>query len=278
MNKFLKIKANKLASSFFLWNYRTAFRWTWLEFSNFREYDFLDDEKYIDFAVSARTNRTMIRQYKEERKLKILFFFDLSETFLFWGLKKKLDSLLEAFYLLAFSAISNGDKIWAFFNFWDSDKKFLDFSTWKQAISTILRVFDKKNLNWVKFQNKLNLTCLKNFKLRNSLIFIFSDKLDLEEKSFKFIKSGNDIIVINIFDKFENTLESKGLIWLKSLRNSFFINLDNKKKVSEYRELRHKKINDFRKEVYRLWSNYVFLDNKSNIIKELLKLMREREK
>ena len=243
MNKLLKIKAKKLASSVFLWNYKTAFKWTWLEFSDFREYSFSDDEKYIDFAVSAKSGRTMIRQYEEERELKILFFFDLSETFLLWD-----------------------------------SRKFISFNGWNLAISNILKVFDSSNLESVKFEDSLDLSCLTNLKLKNSLVFIFSDKLDLEEKSFKYLNSKNDVVVVNVFDKFENNLEGKGLIWLKDFENNFFINLDNKKKVLEYKELRSEKIEAFRKKVYKFWANYVFLDNESNVVKELFKLMKEREK
>ena len=277
MNKLLKIKAKKLASSVFLWNYKTAFKWTWLEFSDFREYSFSDDEKYIDFAVSSKSGRTMIRQYEEERELKILFFFDLSETFLFWDDKKKIDTLIETFYLLAFSAVSNGDKIWAYFNLWDS-RKFISFNGWNMAISNILKVFDSTNLESVNFEDSLDLSCLMNLKLKNSLVFVFSDKLDLEEKSFKYLNSKNDVVVVNIFDKFENSLEGKGLIWLKNFESNFFINLDNKKKVLEYKKLRSEKIEAFRKKVYKFWANYVFLDNYSNVVKELFKLMKEREK
>jgi hypothetical protein len=48
---------------------------------------------------------------------------------------------------------------------------------------------------------------LNTQSIKNNLVFVFSDKLEADEKSLKIACLKNDLIFINVFDRFENTLE-----------------------------------------------------------------------
>lgn len=285
--KIIQIKTNKLSKNIFFGNYKSAFRWKWLEFSWFRDYNFSDDSKNIDWLVSAKNNKVLIKEYEEDRDLNILFVFDLSPSMLFWLEKTKIETLKEVFYLLWISANQNWDKVWSLFL--NSELQITSFKKWQYNLSkiyekvenyksipvskSIFSFFKKEKID----ENVINLDKLNHQTLKNNLVFIFSDKLDADEKSLKIACLKNDLIFVNVFDRFENTLEWD--VWISGFRNnkySLFIDLDDKIKKEQYKRLREQKINYFRQKINRFWWSYLLIDDKMNVYKELLKFMKNR--
>jgi len=112
----IDIKMRKLVSSLFVGNYKTAFQGRGMEFVDFREYHTGDDAKDIDWLVSAREGKTLLRRYREEREAEILFVFDITPSLFFtYEGKQKKELLEEIVYLLGSSILQNGDKLGAFF-------------------------------------------------------------------------------------------------------------------------------------------------------------------
>jgi hypothetical protein len=91
----------------------------------------------------------------------------------------------------------------------------------------------------------------------------------------------NDIIFVNIFDNFENTLDAKnensGILWfLSNLWKWMFIdNLDEEKK-QEYTKLRNTKIRDLQLYLNKIWIRYLKIDNLSNIYKEFFNFFSKK--
>jgi hypothetical protein len=86
--------------------------------------------------------------------------------------------------------------------------------------------------------------------------------------SLKHLSLRNDIFYINIFDSFENNLEWKSGIILSSWSSNSFVTLawGNKK----YADYRRKKLDKFRKKLWKEQIGYIKIDEKSNIYKTLL--------
>ncbi len=276
--KKLNLKINRLVDSLFVGNYKTAFKWRWLEFSDYRLYDENDDAKYIDFLASAREGKLLIKRFEEERELTVFFLLDLSETMNFWEDKRKIETLIETFYILAFSANKNNDKIWSII-FNDNWYELIKPGKWIKNIHKILEIIEKNNIKkipdfWV---NKL-ITIFNNLPIKNSLVFLLTDKIwEIEDKNLKISSLKNDFVYINIFDFIENNLLEDGWIFrFKDKFKTFFINLRDKQKISKYRELRKNKIKDFAKKLNNLKISYLFLDNKTNIFSKLLVFFKTR--
>lgn len=276
--KKIDIKVQRNLSSFLVGNYKTFFKWKGLEFADFREYVPGDDTKNIDFIVSAREWKTIIRQYKEERELSIIFLLDLSPTMNF-GVKNesKLEILEEIFLTLSYSAIANSDKVWVILQ--DNDEKNIYFSPkkWKANLFNLtnkIEEFSKKEIN---FNINASLNYLNNLKSKDNLVFIISDKLDIDEKLLKVSSIKNEVIFISVFDNFENTLE--WMDWIISfaddLGNSITINLNDKKKKLEYLAYRQEKLENFRKLLAKLNIKYLLIDNKKNIFSELFLMFKK---
>ena len=83
-----------------------------MSFDSVREYQPGDDIRTIDWNVSARTGGIFVKQYVEERELTVLLVVDLSESQKFGSKdKSKRELAAEIAAVLAFSAISNTDRI-----------------------------------------------------------------------------------------------------------------------------------------------------------------------
>ncbi|HLC32038.1 MAG TPA: DUF58 domain-containing protein [Candidatus Nanoarchaeia archaeon] len=92
--------------------YRTLLRGKGVEFDGYREYASDDDASVIDWKASKRSNSLLVKQYREERDLKILFAVDCSERMLFGsGKKLKAAYAAEVSASLAHLFLNTGDKI-----------------------------------------------------------------------------------------------------------------------------------------------------------------------
>ncbi len=273
--KRIDIKTKRLVSSLFLWNYKAAFKWRGLEFSDFREYTSSDDAKHIDWLVSAREGKTIMRRYREERELDILFVLDLSESMQFWFQKKKIDTLIEIFYLIAFSGIQNGDKVWALLFGWEKTQ-FIPFKKGSIGLFKILDGIEKYQGDiW---NERLDLTSLNVLPVKNALTFVLTDKNEIDDSSLRLARLRNDIICINIFDSFENTLEGKS--WILTLGNKnrqVILDLDNKKKKEKYLNLRNKKKWEFQSILSQNRIPRLEIDENTDIYQTFLSFMKTRE-
>lgn len=273
--KKIDIKTKMLVNNIFLWNYKAAFKWRWIEFSDFREYTPSDDAKYIDWLVSAREGKTIMRRYQEERELDILFFVDSSESMQFGFAQKKIETLLEILYLIAFSGIQNWDKVWALL-FGGKTNKFINFKKGSIWLFRILEAVER--YQWDTFQEELSFDGLNSLPVKNALVFVFTDRMKIDEKSLKLARLKNDIIFINIFDSFENTLEWKK--WIFAFWNDkkdMHFDLDNKRKKQKYIDLRNKKRSELKRLLLKNKLSHLEIDEKTDIYREFLTFMKSRE-
>jgi uncharacterized protein (DUF58 family) len=274
--KALEIKTKKILSWDFFGNYKTLFKWTWIDFAEIREYVLGDSIKRIDWKTTAKNGKMFVKNYQQERDLKIMFFLDISESMYFWSEEKnKIELLKEIFYLFALSWVKSWNNVWAIIFDWYTEK-FIDFEKTEWVIIKILTEINflnnnKKNNN--NFNKKINyINFIKKYNLKDNLIFILSDKTDFDKKNFKALNIYNEINYINIFDFFENNLcDEKINISFKNDKNFMEFNFWNKKKIEEYRKLRKNKIKAFEKNLRKNNINYFNIDTKDDLLRKIMK-------
>jgi len=92
--------------------YRVIFRGKGLEFDSYRQYTPDDDAGDIDWKASVKANQTLIKQYIEERDLKIMFLIDVSDNMLFGSTEKlKCEYAAELCAALGHLILNYGDNI-----------------------------------------------------------------------------------------------------------------------------------------------------------------------
>ncbi len=285
----IEFKLKKLLDWGLFGNFKSKVSGAWMEFDEHRQYNLGDEAKDIDWKASSKTAELYIKKYEVEKDLNVLFVLDTSDTMSFGSENKtKLETLTETFYTLALSAYYNNDNIWAIITPpsppLEGGILFLDY---KKTKNNIYRILEKINAFTDKvppFKGGLGeaLDEIKKIKIKNNLIFILTDKQNFDLKKLRFLSENNDIILINIFDRFENdphltSTKGRGIIWNISLNLwKDFLNIDlwDKQKIEEFIKLRQNKIEKikFDLEKNKIW--YIFLDNKSDILKELVKYFK----
>src|SRR2546423_79180 len=92
--------------------YHSVFKGRGMAFDEVRAYQPGDEIRSIDWNVSARMNQVFVKRYVEERELTVMVMVDLSASADFGSMKKtKAEVAAEITALIAFSAISNNDRV-----------------------------------------------------------------------------------------------------------------------------------------------------------------------
>src|SRR5205085_778927 len=108
----LQLRARRAVEDLLGGEYRSVFKGTGIAFEEVREYQPGDDVRAIDWNVTARMGHPFIKRFIEERELTVLLLVDCSGSQHFGTFyQQKREVAAELAALLAFSAISNNDKV-----------------------------------------------------------------------------------------------------------------------------------------------------------------------
>ena len=284
----LELKTNRFVETLMVWNYKTHFKNSWIEFADFREYQQWDDAKKIDFITSSKVWKTLVKLYEEERELDVYFlpFFGDEINFYLHDINKR-NIFEEVLYVLWISTIKQQNKFASIY--YDAHKRNI-FPLWKwiahfydyfskiekNNFSQNINIFQKLTAKKIEKNISEKLTFFNSLNIKNSLVFLFTSDLEIDEKPLKIAALKNDIVVCNIFHSFENNLDDSWVVWFTNGNQNLFIDLDNEKKKSEYRKLRKQKVIDFRKIVRKSWASYLYFDEKTHVFPELYKFFQSR--
>lgn len=211
----LEIKSKKLARDLFSGEYHSAFKGKGMSFKEVREYAAGDDIRFIDWNVSARFGHPYSKIFEEERELTVMLIVDISNSSLFgthYAFKRDLATEIAA--VLAFSAVSNGDKVGAIFY---SDKVEMYVPPKKGRQHALFIVREILSLEAKGKGTRLN-TALKYFTnaiKQSSIAFILSDFIDSNyEDTLRVVGKKHDLIGVKIYDQMDQALPEAGLMQL----------------------------------------------------------------
>lgn len=92
--------------------YNIIFRGKGLEFDGYRNFSPEDDAGEIDWKASVRSNKLLVKQYIEERKIKIMFVIDVGDNMVFGSQEKlKCEYAAEMAVALSHLIINSNDKV-----------------------------------------------------------------------------------------------------------------------------------------------------------------------
>ncbi|WEK37377.1 MAG: DUF58 domain-containing protein [Candidatus Pseudobacter hemicellulosilyticus] len=209
----LEIKSKKLTRHIFTGEYHSAFKGRGMLFKEVREYQAGDDPRFIDWNVSARFNHPFSKVFEEERELTVMLLVDISASSFFGTVHaRKKDLITEIAAVLAFSAISNNDKVGVVF-FSDKVEKFIPPKKGRDHVLYIVREL-------LTMQPKQRGTTLgealrrfNNSTRQRCIAFVLSDFLDdAFHDPLKVAGKKHDLVGIKIYDKMDMELPNAGMI------------------------------------------------------------------
>lgn len=211
--RILEIKSKKLATDLFTGEYHSAFKGKGMSFKEVREYAPGDDIRFIDWNVSARFGHPFSKVFEEERELTVMLLVDISSSSLFGTLNAtKKDLATEIAATLAFSAVSNADKV-GLILYSDRIEKYIPPKKGKHHALFIVRELLSAEPKKRGTELKSALRYFNNTTRQKSIAFILSDFIDANyQDMLRIAGNKHDVIGIKIYDKMDQKLPKIGLL------------------------------------------------------------------
>ncbi len=215
----LEIKTKGLVDGMMAGSYKSKIRGRGIEFSEVREYVIGDDVRHIDWNVTARTNKLHVKEFVEERDLRVYVIFDYSKSNEFGFTKSKKSIGHEVAASIIFSAMKNNDSV-GLGIFTDTLEKFIPARKGRKHSLTLLRTLLSHEVNSNRTNIEYALSQLHNILGQHSIIFIISDYISPNFlRPLKFLKKRHDVILVNLSDIRESELPDIGYTMLEDIES-----------------------------------------------------------
>jgi uncharacterized protein (DUF58 family) len=212
----LQIRARRAVEDLLGGEYHSVFKGVGIAFEEVREYQPGDDIRAIDWNVTARMGHPFVKRFIEERELTVMLMVDGSASNQFGTrLQPKREIAAEIAAILAFSAITNNDKV-GLIVFTDKVERFVPPRKGTRHVLRIIRdiLFFQPTRPGTSLREGLDY--LNRVLHRRAIVFLLSDFLDTGfEKAFKRTGKRHDLIAVPISDPRENELPSVGLLQME---------------------------------------------------------------
>ena len=190
--------------------YKILFRGKGLEFESFRDFTQDDDASDIDWKTSSRARKLLVKQYKEERDLKIFFLIDVGNNMVFGSRDKlKCEFVTELAAAFAKLIMESNDRVGVFL-FSEDVKHFIPPKSGERHFQFLMDLFTRPET----YGGVTNLDRSLDFAMRyldssvNSIILV-SDFLRISENTHKkidMLAHQFETIAIRVRDPLDLTL------------------------------------------------------------------------
>ena len=235
----IELKTKGLSNQIFSGEYHSAFKGRGMAFSEVREYSVGDEVRTIDWNVTARLGSPYIKIFEEERELTVILVVDVSASDSFGSTEQLKKSVItEICAVLAFSAITNNDKIGVIF-FSDKIEKFIPPKKGKSHILRIIRELIEFTPEHQGTDISMALRYLNNVVKKRSIAFLITDFIDTDyETSLKLANKKHDLVALNIYDRRERDMPKVGRVLFSDPETGEmnWINTNSKKVRRNYAE------------------------------------------
>jgi uncharacterized protein (DUF58 family) len=190
--------------------YRLLLRGKGLEFESYRTYAPDDDASTIDWKASTRANALLVKQYRDERNLKVVFMVDMGENMVF-GSTSKLKCEYASEIVAAFSHLitTTGDKP-GFIFFSDNVNQYMKPSGGQLHFSRFVDyITDAKNYSGVSNLNNGFEFALNYVGREVESIILVSDFISFNENSktnFSLLAKKFEVTALMVRDPLDRTL------------------------------------------------------------------------
>jgi uncharacterized protein (DUF58 family) len=224
----LEIRTRHFAETAFAGQYHSVFKGRGMNFDEFREYDFGDEVRSIDWNVTARMGHPYVRKYVEERELTVMLLIDVSASGSYGSISaSKRELAAEVACALAFCASRNNDKV-GLILFTDRVELYIAPVKGRVHILRILREILYFEPHGRKTDLKPPVDYLNRVTTRRAVVFILSDfHAENFEKPLTVCSRRHDVIAVPIEDRGEYSLPDVGWIRVENPETGAVFEIDS---------------------------------------------------
>lgn len=190
--------------------YKILFRGKGLEFESYRDFTPDDDASDIDWKASSRAQKLLVKQYREERDLRIMFMVDVGDNMVLGSTDKlKCEYATELIGALAHLIINSSDRV-GYLLFSDSVSHFVETGLGEKHFhSFIYTLTDGSNYGGKTDLNNALDFAMQYFGNMIDSVIIVSDFLNVNgetEKKLNLLSNMFETILIQIRDPLDVSL------------------------------------------------------------------------
>ncbi|OIQ37033.1 MAG: hypothetical protein BM555_01640 [Crocinitomix sp. MedPE-SWsnd] len=275
----IEIKTKGLSNQIFSGEYHSAFKGRGMAFSEVRDYAIGDEIRTIDWNVTARFNEPFVKVFEEERELTVMLLVDVSASEMFGTRNQiKRETITELCAVLAFSAVSNNDRI-GLIMFSEEIEMFIPP---KKGKSHILRII-RELINYEPKKTGTDIgEALKYFTKmvkKKSIAFVLSDFVAEDfSDAFKIASRKHDVVALKVKDKAEFDIPNIGIAQFKDLETgkSKWVNTSLKSVRTKYKKAAEDREEEIRQLFRRTKTDYAEIWTDEEYIKPLMNLFKNR--
>lgn len=225
--KLLEISTRKLVNNLFAGEYHTAFKGQGMTFADFREYVPGDDVRNISWPLTARTGKTYIKNYEEERELTLMIAVDISGSSDYGtGPYFKGEVMTHMAALLAFAAVKNNDQI-GLLLFSDQVEHFVPPKKGRGHVHRLLRDLYYFKPKSQKTKIESGISYLQGILKKRATVFLFSDFMDQGyDQSLRMLGRKHDVVACVINDAAEYNLPDLGVVDVQDAETGEILTID----------------------------------------------------
>lgn len=275
----IEIKTKSLTNQIFSGEYHSAFKGRGMAFSEVRDYAVGDEIRTIDWNVTARFNEPFVKVFEEERELTVMLLVDVSKSEMFGTTNQlKRETITELCAVLAFSAVSNNDRI-GLIMFTNEIEMYIPPKKGKSHILRIIRELihhePKKSGTDIGEALKYFTKMVK----KKSIAFVLSDFVAPDfSDAIKIASRKHDVVALKVKDKAELEIPNIGLAQFQDLESgkSKWVNTALKSVRKKYALKAEEREEEIRKLFRRSKTDYCEITTDEGYIKPLMNLFKNR--
>lgn len=193
--------------------YHSVFKGRGAQFDQVRLYQEGDPIRDIDWNVTARTGEPHVKVFTEERELTVMLLVDTSASGLFGSVRAKRELAAEAAAILAFSAVSSGDKV-GLLRFTDRIEEYVPPRKGGKHVWRVIRDLLAGENRGRGTDIGRALAYLRRVRKRRAVVFLLSDFFTAQqyERELRMIAGRHDLVAAEIVDPLDLALPKAGLI------------------------------------------------------------------
>lgn len=225
--RLIELRARRLVNDLFLGEYQAVFRGRGVEFDELRPYVPGDDVRSIDWKAFARSGDAMIRRYREDRDLTVMFVVDVSASQRTGAAdRSKADLAAEVSAVLALAAIRNKDRV-GLLLFAGEPERYLRPSAGSRHVLRVIR-----EILWARPQSLHTdigraLEYLVGIQRRRATVFLVSDFLTADyAPQLRAAARRHDIIAIRVREPADDSLAPAGIVSLMDPESGAQVEVD----------------------------------------------------
>ncbi len=275
----IEIRARRLVNDLFLGEYQAVFRGKGVEFDELRPYVVGDDVRSIDWKAYAKTGQPVVRRYREDRDLTVMFVVDVSASQSAGALPRtKADLAAEVCAVLAFAAIRNKDRV-GLLLFASKPERYVRPGAGPTHVLRVIR-----EVLWTRPETRgtdigAALEYLTGVQKRRATVFLVSDFLATEyARPLRAAARRHDIIAIRVREPLDEALPDAGLIRVADAETGQPIEVDSGDR--RIRQAYADAVRDLDRERKRLFGELgideISLSVERDYVPELLRFFKKR--